>query len=116
MHDQKRVGIVQNDIINGIACTVFAHRTVHDAHRRSAPVLRIETGFRAESLDDGFYYRSLERALNDDFASLLFSSFNEFRALTRSLRGEQKPGNPQYDCARSHFSLHMINRPNQNPV
>jgi hypothetical protein len=32
------------------------------------------TGFIAESLDDGFYYRSLERAVNDDFASLLFSS------------------------------------------
>ena len=74
MHDQKRVGIVQDDIINGIAGTVFAHRTVHDAHRRSAPVLRIETGFLAESLEDGFYYRSLERAVNDDFASLLLAA------------------------------------------
>jgi hypothetical protein len=74
------------------------------------------TGFLAESLDDGFYYRSLERAVNDDFASLLFSSLYEFRALTRSLRGEQKPSNHQHDCARSHLNLHMINRPNQNPV
>jgi hypothetical protein len=80
MHDQKGVGIVQNDIINGIAGTVFAHGTVHDAHRRSTPVLRIETGFLAESLNDGFYHRALERAVNDDFALLLFSSLFEFRA------------------------------------
>jgi hypothetical protein len=102
MHDQKRVGIVQNDIINGIAGTVFAHGTVHDAHRRSGPVLRIETGFLAESLNNGFYHRSLERAINDDFGSLLFSSLYEFRALTQSLRGEQKPSTRQHDCARSH--------------
>ena len=45
----------------------------------ATPVLRIETGFLAESLNDGFYHRALERAVNDDFALLLFSSLYEFR-------------------------------------